>query len=114
MGDGGATSITMKTIFTGKDFSLTPALNDFLATHVEKLGRFHVDIELVKFELDVDKHHHSGERFRCEGWVHVPGEVFEAGEAAEDMRVAIEHVVKKLSRQLARDHERHIDRRKGT
>lgn len=103
----------MQIIVTGKDFHLTPSLKQFVETQAKKLERFRGDIETVKFELDVDRRHKSGENFRVEGWVHLPRIVLSAGDRAADMRIAVERVAHKLSRLIEKDKEKRIERRRG-
>lgn len=102
----------MEIIITGKDFKLTPSIKVYIEEHSQKLLRFRSDIELVKFELDIERHHKKGENFRVEGWVHIPGRTFAAGAHATEMHAAIDILMDKLVRQVARDKEKMIDRKR--
>ncbi len=104
----------MEIIITGKDFQLTPSLKKYVEEHAQKLLHFESLLEKVKFELDVDKHHHKGENFRVEAWAYVKGDVLAAGDRAEDMRTAITKVVHTLSRELEKRKEKLLDRRRGS
>lgn len=104
----------MEIIITGKDFHLTPSLKRYVEKHAEKLLRFEPLVEKVKFELDVDKHHHKGDNCRVEAWAYVKGDVLAAGGRAEDMHTAIVHVVHTLSRELEKRKEKRLNRRRGS
>ncbi len=103
----------MKTIITGKDFQLTAPIKAYVERQAAKLEKFRKDIQHVKFELDIERHHRKGENYRVEGWVYCLRETFEAGEHAFDMHSAVDRVIEKLVRQLEQDKEkRRSSRRK--
>lgn len=103
----------MDIIITGKDFKLTPSIKMYVEQHAQKLVHLRGDIDMIRFELDVEKHHKKGENFRAEGWVFAPGATVAAGEHAMTMQMAIDHVIAKLFEQLRRKKEITTDHRHG-
>lgn len=102
----------MELIITGKDFELSESLKAYVEKKVERLRHYRSDIIQIKFELDVDKHHKKGEKFRAEGWVIAPGQQAAAGAKASDLHASIDLVVDKLGRQLTREKERRVGRKR--
>ena len=99
-------------IITGKDFKLTPSIKEYVLSHAAKFERYRKDIRQVKFELDVDRRHRSGENFRVEAWALGDGPMLAAGGRGETMQAAIDGVVEKLSAQLHKTKERRLTRRR--
>jgi len=91
---------------SGKDFQLTPALKDYVVAKIGRLKKFHPHIQRIGVELDVDHNHQSGQIYRVEVWIHLPGETIQAGLKSDDMRAAIDLVYPKLERQLVRNKEK--------
>ena len=91
----------MELIVSGKDFKLTPSLKTYVTQKVGKLGRFWRKIERARVELDVDHNQKSGDIYRVEVWLNIPGGTDIAlGAKGSDMHAAIDVVVPKLERQI--------------
>src|SRR5690349_14011695 len=90
-----------------KDFDLTPAIKEYVTEKMEKLDKYHPNIERISVELDVDHNVTKGLKHRIEVWVRWPGGEVQAGAKAEHMNEAIDLVFPKLERQLVKDKERH-------
>lgn len=105
----------MNITISGKDFPLTTALKDYVSAKIGRLEKFSREIERIGVELDVDRNHHTGDLYRVEVWVYLPGKTIQAGMKADDMRTAIDAVYPKLERQIVKDKEkpRAIRRRKA-
>ncbi len=97
---------------SGKDFSLTPAIKEYVTEKIGKLEKFSSAIERIRVELDVDHNARHGMINRVEVWVFMPGGPLQAGVKAEHMHEAIDLVYPKIERQIVdhvrkqRDHDR--------
>ncbi len=92
----------MNIIISGKDFSLTPSLKEYVEGHMAKIERLFPFVTEAKVELDVDKNQKKGMIYRAEVSVHVHKSPMKAGEKAEHMQEAINLCIPKLVRQLER------------
>ncbi|MBI4415173.1 MAG: ribosome-associated translation inhibitor RaiA [Candidatus Kerfeldbacteria bacterium] len=102
----------MEIVITGKDFKLTPSIKTYVQEHAAKLGHVRQDIEMARFELDVERHHKKGPNYRVEGWVFAPGVSIAAGDHAFEMHAAIDGTIEKLLEQLRRKKGKELVRRK--
>ncbi len=95
------TRLAMDIIISGKDFRLTPSLKTYVTQKVGKLAHYWGKISRARVELDVDHNQKSGNIYRVEVWLDIPGEPDIAlGAKAADMHAAIDVVVPKLERQI--------------
>lgn len=92
----------MDLIISGKNFRLTPSLKAYVEEKVGKLGRYWSKIIRARVELDVDHNQRSGDIYRTEVKLEVPGPDIRLGAKASDMHAAIDEVVPKLERLIAR------------
>ncbi len=91
----------MDLIISGKDFKLTPSLKTYVAQKVGKLARYWSKLGRARVELDVDHNQKSGDIYRVEVWLNIPGgSDIALGAKASDMHAAIDVVVPKLERQI--------------
>ena len=98
----------------GKNLPLTDALKSHVEKKIGKLDRLispwdtatHIEVELF-----VDHHRDNPHRQVAEATVRSKGSVLRARDGADDMYVAIDHVVGKLERQAAKYRERRRDHR---
>ncbi|MBI5037906.1 MAG: ribosome-associated translation inhibitor RaiA [Candidatus Kerfeldbacteria bacterium] len=100
----------MPTIISGKNFKLSPTLQDYVTQELRKLEKFSSQIISSKAELDHDHNQHTGKVYRVELSVRLPGIVLMAGQKAEHMRTAIEQCLKKLERQVTKYKDKQTDR----
>ena len=92
----------MELIISGKDFKLTPSLKTYVTQKVGKLGRYWAKVARARVELDVDHNQKSGDLYRVEVWLNVPGADIALGAKAADIHAAIDLVVPKLERQIVK------------
>ncbi len=92
----------MDLIISGKNFKLTPSLKTYVEQKVGKLARYWNRIIRARVELDVDHNQKSGDIYRTEVKLEVPGPDIRMGAKAGDMHAAIDVVVPKLERLIAR------------
>lgn len=97
----------MNVIVSGKDFRLTPALKTYTEEKVGKLARYWNKIIRARVELNVSHSQKSGDIYRVEVWLEAPGPDIALGAKAADMYVAIDEVVHKLERLIARAKGKH-------
>lgn len=102
----------MDLIVSGKDFRLTPSLKTYVEKKVGKLGRYWNKIIRARVELDVDHNQKSGDIYRLEVKLEVPGPDIRLGTKAADMHAAIDEVAHKLERLIARAKGKHEGRRR--
>ncbi len=91
----------MPTIISGKHFKLTNALKEYVTRQFSKLQKYspHTFTEM-RAELDVDENQRSGDIYRVEMSVGLPGEYLKAGHKGGHMREAIDLCTDKLVRQI--------------
>lgn len=99
---------------SGKDFRLTPALKEYVETKLGRLAKYHPKIQRIGVEFDVDRHHRSGDLFRVEVWIQIPGNDIKAGVNADDILASVDLVYPKLERQLVKAKEKPRTRRRTT
>lgn len=92
----------MDIIISGKNFKLTPALKIYVEQKFGKLSRFWKKIIRARVELDVDRNQRSGDIYRVEAKLEVPGPDIKAGLKASDMHAAIDLVIPKLERLISK------------
>jgi putative sigma-54 modulation protein len=98
----------------GKNLPVTDALEAHVEKKLEKLDRLIAPWNTatqVEVELFVDPHKDNPFRQIAEATVRTKGSVLRARDGADDMYIAIDHVVAKLERQAARYRERRRDHR---
>ena len=92
----------MDIIISGKDFKLTPSLKTYVTEKVGKLSHYWNKIIRARVELDVDRNKKSGDLYRAQVWLEVPGKDIEVGGKASDMHAAIDMLMPKLERLIAK------------
>ncbi|MBI5466581.1 MAG: ribosome-associated translation inhibitor RaiA [Candidatus Kerfeldbacteria bacterium] len=92
----------MDLIVSGKNFRLTPSLKNYVEQKVGRLSRFWRRIIRARVELDVDHNQKSGDIYRVEAKVEVPGPDIRLGIKARDMHAAVDLIVPKLERLIGK------------
>lgn len=92
----------MDIIISGKNFKLTPSLKQYVEEKVGKLARYWNKIIRARVELDVDHNQKSGDIYRVETLLEVPGPDIRMGTKSSDMHAAIDEVIPKLERLISR------------
>lgn len=92
----------MNIIISGKNFSLTPSLKNYVNDKVSKVFHYWNKIIRARVELDVDHNQTSGERYRAVIWLEIPGKDIEVGGKANDMHAAIDMLMPKLERLIVK------------
>ena len=92
----------MDIIISGKNFKLTPSLKTYVEQKIGRLGRFWQRIIRTRVELDVDHNQKSGDIYRVETKIEVPGPDIRLGVKASDMHAAIDLIVPKLERLIGK------------
>lgn len=95
----------MEIIFKGKNFPLTPSIEEYAGKKIETLGRFlkNFNQEIIKAEVEVGRtsyHHRSGDVFRAEINLSVDGRMFRAESEREDLFAAIDEVRDALEQEI--------------
>lgn len=99
----------MQLQISGRNLPITDALEEHVERKLARLERIlppwdpptHIDVELF-----VERNRSIAQRQVAEATVHTKGPILRAREHADDMYLAIDHVVHKLERQAARYRER--------
>ncbi|MBS3959911.1 MAG: ribosome-associated translation inhibitor RaiA [Xanthomonadaceae bacterium] len=98
----------MRLEVSGHQIEITPALNDFATTKLERIAR-HFDHHLeLRLLLAVDRLQH-----RAEATLSPRGKQLHAEAEAADMYSAIDLLVDKLDRMLIKEKERFTDHHRG-
>jgi putative sigma-54 modulation protein len=92
----------MKIAIKGTNTDLSPSLKEYVHEKVGSLEKFYKRIVQTDVELEVFPKHKSGEIYRAEVTIFVPRDVLRAEEKATDMYAAIDLVMPKLKKQLAK------------
>lgn len=101
-------------IITGKDFQLTQPLKDYVNKKMSKITKMSgLRIQEIKVELDFDKNQKSGQIYRSEMSVQLPGRIIKAGQKGYNMREAIDSCLPKLIEQVVKYKDKFISRKKG-
>ncbi|MGD9600492.1 MAG: ribosome-associated translation inhibitor RaiA [Gammaproteobacteria bacterium] len=94
----------MQINITGHHLDLSPALNDYIKTKLQRIQRHFDHMVDAHFVLGVEKQLH-----RAEATVHVAGNTMHATSEHEDMYAAIDLMLDKLDRQVKRHKEKLTD-----
>ena len=87
------------------NIELTPPLREYIEKKIGKLSKFlkrlggenvHVNVEVARSTM----HHRHGKVYHAEANLHFPGGMLRAEHDAEDIRVAIDRVRKKMQREI--------------
>jgi len=92
----------MDLIISAKNFKLTPSLKTFATAKFTKLARFWRQIVRVRVELSVERSRQAAFTNRVDVKVEVPGPDINAEYLAADMHEAIDMIIPKLERQIAK------------
>lgn len=92
----------MKIEIKGTNTDLSPSLKEYVYEKVGSLDKFFKRIVETRVELEVGGKHRSGEIYRAEVTVFVPRDILRAEEKATDMYAAIDLVMPKIKKQLAK------------
>lgn len=101
-------------IINGKDFKLTQTLKDYVIKKMARITKLSsLKIQEIKVELDFDKNQKSGEIYRTEMSVQLPGTILKAGQKGYNMREAIDLCLPKLIEQITKYKDKTLSRKKG-
>ena len=87
------------------NIELTPPLREYIEVKIGKLSKFlknlggddvHVNVEVARST----RHHRPGNIYHAEANLHFPGRMLRAEHEAEDIRVAIDKVRRKMQREI--------------
>jgi len=94
----------MQINITGHHLELSPALNDYVKTKMQRIQRHFDHVVDAHFVLGTER-----QVFRAEANVHVTGSTVHATSEHEDMYAAIDLMFDKLDRQVTRHKEKLTD-----
>ena len=101
-------------IITGKNYKLSPTIKQFVTDKMSKLYRMkNLRISETKVELDFDTNQHSGQIYRVEISVILPGKILKAGAKAYSMQEAINLSLPKIIEQVTKYKDTFLSRKKG-
>ena len=103
----------MQVILKGKNIEITDWLREYVEKKVNKLDRYLPDIQEARIELSVQKTRSSQDRQVAQITVRSNGIILRAEERTDDMFAAIDAVVDKMNRQVARYKGKRVDRWQG-
>ena len=86
----------------GKNMQVTDWMQSYVEKKLGKLDRYLPNIEETRVDLSVEKTKSANDSQVCQVTVHVKGAILRAEERAGDMRDAIDRVVDKMYKQIAR------------
>jgi putative sigma-54 modulation protein len=101
-------------IISGKDFKLNQTLQNYVAKKMEKISKLaSLPIKSIKVELDADKNQKSGQIYRAEMSVQLPGKILKSGQKGYNMREAIDLCLPKLAEQVTKYKDKMLTKKKG-
>jgi len=100
-------------IIKGKNVEITDWLRQYVEKKVNRLDRYLPDIQEARVELSVQQTRSSQDRQVAQLTVRSNGVILRAEERTDDMFAAIDAVVDKMHRQIARYKGKRIDRWQG-
>jgi putative sigma-54 modulation protein len=103
----------MQIILKGKNVEVTDWLRQYVEKKVNKLDRYLPDIQEARVELSVQKTRSSQDRQVAQLTVRGNGLILRAEERTDDMFAAIDAVIDKMHRQIARYKGKRKDRWQG-
>jgi putative sigma-54 modulation protein len=103
----------MQVILKGKNIEITDWLQEYVEKKVNKLDRYLPEIQEARIELSVQKTRSSQDRQVAQITVRSNGIILRAEERTDDMFAAIDAVVDKMNRQIARYKGKRMDRWQG-
>ena len=103
----------MQLIIKGKNVEITDWLRQYVEKKVNRLDRYLPDIQEARVELSVQQTRSSQDRQVAQLTVRSNGVILRAEERTDDMFAAIDAVVDKMNRQVARYKGKRVDRWQG-
>ncbi len=100
-------------VLKGKNLEITDDLRQYIEKRANKLDRYLPDLSEVRIDLSVQKTRSSQDRQVAQMTVRSNGAILRAEERAEEMSVAIDAVIEKMHRQIARYKGKRVDRWQG-
>jgi len=86
----------------GKNVQINDRLRDYIEKRADKLDRYLPEIQEVKVDLSIEKTRSSQDRQVAQITVRSNGAILRAEERSEEMSIAIDAVLDKIYRQIAR------------
>jgi len=100
-------------VLKGKNLDITDDLRQYIEKRANKLDRYLPDLNEVRIDLSVQRTRSSQDRQVAQMTVRSNGAILRAEERAEEMSVAIDAVIEKMYRQIARYKGKRVDRWQG-
>lgn len=94
----------MQINITGKNFQITPAIKTYAEEKLTPLDTRFNDINVIHVVLHIEHHDHI-----AEATLHYQGTEIHATAKSDDMYNAIDGLVDKLTGQMTKQKEKHID-----
>jgi putative sigma-54 modulation protein len=105
--------MTVQIVLKGKNIEITDDLREYIEKRASKLDRYLPDLSEVRVDLSVQKTRSSQDRHVAQLTVRSNGAILRAEERAEEMSEAIDAVMEKMHRQIARYKGKRVDRWQG-
>lgn len=96
----------MNLTISGHHLEVTPALRSYVTTKLDRITRHFDQVVDVKVLLSIEKQKEKERRQRAECNIHVKGSDMFAESAHEDLYAAVDELMDKLDRQVARHKDR--------
>ena len=96
----------MNLTISGHHLEITPALNNYVKTKLDRITRHFDQVVDIKVLLTVEKQKEKDRRQRAECNIHVRGNDLFAESSHEDLYAAVDDLVDKLDRQVVRHKDR--------
>jgi putative sigma-54 modulation protein len=104
----------MNLTISGHHLEVTPALNNYVKTKLDRITRHFDQVVDIKVLLTVEKQKEKERRQRAECNIHVKGNDLFAESSHADLYAAVDDLVDKLDRQVVRHKDRLQDHHHGT
>ena len=103
----------MQLILSGKNIDINDWLREYVEKRIGKLDRYLSEIQDVRVELSVEKTKSNQDRMVAQVTVRGDGTILRAEERTDELSVAIDAVVDKIHRQIARYKGKRMNRWRG-
>ena len=105
--------MTVQIVLKGKNVEITEDLRQYIEKRASKLDRYLPDLSEVRVDLSFQNTRSSQDRQVAQLTVRSNGAILRAEERAEEMSEAIDAVMEKMHRQIARYKGKRVDRWQG-
>jgi len=107
------TLLSMQIKIRSKNLELDEKIKSYVEEKIGSLNKFLNDIQLVRVELSLDKHHRKGNVFYAEVMLEIKGNRFYTKEEAQDLYAAIDICREEMIQEIRKFKTKMRDKKRG-